>query len=642
MKTSRKTAGATLVLTVLVVMLLLAAVVVVTAQLAISARRSSSDQDATLQAQYVAESGVARAQARLGQARTLINQGTLDQATTTVSTLSGLFANFCGVSVSAVNDLTLTPGTIATPGLLCTVSATATATTSGSAVASLIPSSAYTGVSGWSASTWSDLFSAAGSVISGAPNGSGANSLGITGKVALKALNVQKTGIDTYLLNMSVADVTSSAANANTKRSLISSSSGIFSLKIARPPFSTFAQFRNQTTATASNGGSNLYFGSGESFNGPVHTNSQLRVSGSPGPTFYGEVSTSAGSPGSPSIDFNGIPGNCSSNSSIQAGSCPQMYPNGAATYPTYVPSIALPTNNNSQFRAALGQAQVVDSAGLPVAPTDEDIQSALGVSNIPVSTGVYYSKISSPTVMTGGMYVKGDADVKLSTTGSAPLQQVIEITQPPGSGTVTRFQQTASGSWTVKVGSGPINSLSGSFNGMLYVDGNVNMYGDGTNAPDVASNSALTISNTGGDIKLKNSITYADCPISSNCPPGSTSNPNATNVLGFYSATGSVLLDGPTNTDIYVNATILASASDKGFGSVRNSGNNSRKVHLIGGVIEDQSQTVSSNGDGYKRDYVYDTRFKSGYSPPYFPLQQRWVILPDTKFDIGTLRQSQ
>ena len=380
-----------MVLTVLVVMLLLAAVVVVTAQLAISARRSSADQDATIQAQYVAESGVARAQARLGQARTLFTQGTLDQATTTITSLTSLFANFCGVSLSAVNDLTLTPGTIATPGLLCT--AAATATSSGAAVASLIPSAAYTGVSGWSASTWTDLFSPAGSVISGTPSGSGTNSLGITGKVALKALNVQKTGIDTYLLNMSVADVTSSAANANTKRSLISSSSGIFSLKIARPPFSTFAQFRNQTTATAANGGYNLYFGSGESFNGPVHTNSQLRVSGSPGPIFYGEVSTSAGSTGNPSIDFSGIPGNCNSNSNIQAGSCPQMYPNGAATYPTYVPSIALPTNNNSQFRAALGQAQVVNSTGLPIAPTAADVTLALGVA-VPVSTGVYYSKV--------------------------------------------------------------------------------------------------------------------------------------------------------------------------------------------------------------------------------------------------------
>jgi Tfp pilus assembly protein PilX len=50
MKNSRKTAGVTLVVTVLIVMLLLAGVVVVTGQLALASRRSSADQDATIQA----------------------------------------------------------------------------------------------------------------------------------------------------------------------------------------------------------------------------------------------------------------------------------------------------------------------------------------------------------------------------------------------------------------------------------------------------------------------------------------------------------------------------------------------------------------------------------------------------------------
>ena len=97
---------------------------------------ADADQEATLQAQYVAESGVARAQARLGQARSLITQGTLNQATTSVTTLSTLFANFCGVSVSGVADLTSTVGSTAVPALLCT--ATSNSTTTGAAVGGIL------------------------------------------------------------------------------------------------------------------------------------------------------------------------------------------------------------------------------------------------------------------------------------------------------------------------------------------------------------------------------------------------------------------------------------------------------------------------------------------------------------------------
>ena len=66
-------------------MLLLAAVVVVTGQLAISARRSSADQDATVQAQYVAESGVARAQARLSLVDNLMGNKLSPSADTTTT-----------------------------------------------------------------------------------------------------------------------------------------------------------------------------------------------------------------------------------------------------------------------------------------------------------------------------------------------------------------------------------------------------------------------------------------------------------------------------------------------------------------------------------------------------------------------------
>ena len=120
MKTSRKTAGATLVLTVLVVMLLLAAVVVVTAQLAISARRSSADQDATIQAQYVAESGVARAQARLNTVSDLLTTSNL--VTGGVATQTGIRIPDGTASLTIGNQILSLCGVAVLPasGTVCT------------------------------------------------------------------------------------------------------------------------------------------------------------------------------------------------------------------------------------------------------------------------------------------------------------------------------------------------------------------------------------------------------------------------------------------------------------------------------------------------------------------------------------------
>ena len=89
--------------------------------------------------------------------------------------------------------------------------------------------------------------------------------------------------------------------------------------------------------------------------------------------------------------------------------------------------------------------------------------------------------------------------------------------------------------------------------------------------------------------------------------------------------------------------AAILASATSKGFGTVNPGnmrGDSQPRVNLIGGVIENQSQTVSSAPGGYKRNYNYDSRFSKGYSPPFFPLQQRWTTSTTLRFDIGVLKQ--
>lgn len=545
-----------------------------------------------------------------------MGKGKLNQTTNVNPTLRNYFAQFCGIQASRMPPFaTVTP---ITPLELCrgTVSATA-----GTIFAEMVPNSVPSKYpAGWTAETWNQIFDNDGLQLA-VTQMQGATA---TTSVKLTPLKVEQVDVNNFRLQIRVEQIKSTGEAAASRRVLSLKSNNTFNVVISRPSFSMFAQFRNRTTATS---GGALYFSAGESFRGPVHTNERLRLSGngSSGPIFYDEVSTAVSEA---SVDYQGLP--CT-RSEMSVGSCPEMFPNGNA--PIYsVPTIPLPTNNNDQLRATLGITETTDANGDPLAAlTDAQLRSNLGIAGSVTLPGVYFRRPAS-TALLGGIYIKGDAQVRLSTQGT-PTRQVIEIVQ--GS-LITRLTEQTNGSWRSSV-NGVETLLSGDFNGMIYGDGNVDLYGDGTGAPDVAVSSALTLAVRNGDVKLKNSVTYTQNPLVT---------PEAVNVLGIFNSAGSVLLDGPQNQDMNVNATILASTANKGFGTV-NAGNSrgtvsgaQPRVNLIGGVIEDQSQTVSSNGGGYRRNYTYDPRFASGYSPPYFPTQQRWVINPDPTFDVGVWSQ--
>lgn len=616
----RSTQGATLIVTVLIVMLMMAAILAVTAQFSLASRRTSADQDTMLRAQYAAEAGVARAQAQLEQMQQSMTTGKLNQTTNVNPTLRGYFAQFCGVQASALTAFATT--TPATPLKICdgTVSNAA-----GTIFANLVPTTPQSRYpAGWTADTWNQIFDADGLALTATQVG-GAT---VNTSVRLIPVKVEQVALDNFRLQIRVESVKSTGALPGGKRVISLKSDRIFNVIISRPSFSLFAQFRNHTDATGAGENDKLSFAAGESFNGPVHTNESLNLSGngSVGPIFYDEISTAVAEN---AVVYSNLP--CS-KSTIAAGACTQMFPNGGG--PLYgVPSIPLPTNDNDQLRAALGIEETRDANDqLLPALTDLQLRQSLGlVSTTP--NGVYFSKAASPTTLMGGLYIKGNAGVRLSTQGT-PTKQIIQITQ--GSNT-TRLTEQPNGGWRVSVNGGAETQMSGSFNGMIYGDGNVDLSGDGTTAADVAAGSAMTLAVRNGDVKLKNSITYAENPLT---------NPEALNVLGLFNSTGSILLDGPTNEDMNVQATVLASKSGEGFGTV-NAGSSrgtvgglQPRVNLMGGVIEDQSQTVSSNGGGYRRNYTYDPRFRRGYSPPYFPTQQRWVINSDPTFDIGVWNQ--
>ncbi|PNY81527.1 DUF4900 domain-containing protein [Deinococcus koreensis] len=607
MKRSLATEGATLVYTSLLVMMLVAMTLVVTSQIALRSRSSSQEQNQLLVAQYAAEAGIARGQNQLAQVQKALGAIALPHPTSETA-LRSYVASFCGVSVGSVPAFSKVA--LAQPLKLCSAGP---GSTTGTLLAGLMPAAAMP--AGWTAATWTQLFGTGYALPEGTVNGASVNV-----KNRLVAVDVLQTDISELQLRMRVGSVQSTGVSSPARRVLNASSDGLFVLTFSRPSFATYAQFRNHTTSATTGGA--LYFSDGEEFRGPVHTNETLRLSGNP--KFYGELTTAGAA-----VDYQGLP--CT-KTVLDAGTCASVFPEGGKpTYNTGV--IPLPTNSNNQMRAALGLSDTTNTNAV----TSTELNSALGVST--VGTGVYMSKPGTPNTLFGGLYVQGDAKITLSTTGNNPTRQIIEISQTVG-GVVqlTKLQEGASGNWTRRIYNGATMTsntpMQGSFNGVIYVNGSVDLYGDNTTAPDIGENSALNISLSNGDMKLKNSVTYSQDP---------TLNPDALNVLGLFNSTGTILLDGPSNQDMNVNATILASANGKGFGTVNASssrGSPKPNVNLIGGVVEDQSQTVSAGSGGYNRKYKYDPRFSDGYGPPYFPTQQKWESNADAFFDTGVLKQ--
>jgi Tfp pilus assembly protein PilX len=592
--------GVALVVSLLMVVVLLGVLMAITSTLSLSSRRITSDQRATQQAQFAAESGAALAYARRKESYTLINVLSIGPSVTNAS-LETDIQNFCdGTALAAGSG----PAS-------CTSNPNMTSANKFSLFTTYITTGYPTGVT--PSAYWQDIFYDAGGstpkqvqqVVS--TYGGASNRYTLTG-YGLIPVGAQRLGPGRYQLNLAASQLKGEVMVAgnvvSTRKIQLSMPSTTYTLTITRPSFAQYVLFRNQTTNTS---GSQLYFSTTETFNGPVHTNGTPGFAGSPGPTFTGKFTSAASS-------FSGINGFACSSVAQLAGTCASNFTAGPPQFSQS--SIPLPPNSNNQIRASYG-----GDATNTAAVTTAELNTAWGVPS--VIPGVYYSAGNGVIRNTGsswqgGLYISGTVDsMTLSTSGS---YQVITIVQ----GAITTvFTQQSNGTWTVTVNGVLVKTLSASpaFNGMIYVAGSVtSLNGGGTTAADIASGSQLTLA-TSGDVNINKDITYTDDPRTS---------PLATNVLGIYSSGGNVKIDGPLGQDLNVQASIMATASGHGFGSVKyNQDIGGKHINLLGGIIEDQSQTVGTLGTpygGYQRNYEYDPRFSLGFAPPFFPLQQQWA----------------
>lgn len=684
---TRQTQGIALVVVLLSAMVLMVSLLAISSTMVISSQRTTADQGVTLQAQYAAEAGLARAQTNLVEVQTVLSQ--MNVANSSRTQIENHARNYCngGIWTPAPNYSNWTPDQRANGVPLCPVS-TGNASNRFSLFTTYTPSNAYP--SGTSAALfWLSAFSNTSPSVKIASDAASSSetwytvSYGPTGVAGLlTATGVRLMAPNFYRFEFTISPTTSRGElRANNRviasRRVQQDVSGTYSFDVQLPSFARNFVFRDITTNT---GGNQLYFAGGETFGGPVHNNGTpgfAKVSGTT-PVFTDDFSSCAPN------------GTFSSYSTTTSGRAADLANTFQGSDPVYGlnPCIDLPTNSNNQKRAAFG-GDPEDTGAL----TEDNLQAAWGVryqttlggrtSTTPMPNGVYYSKGNGTTApnqasawnndtstnIGGGAYIRGDVDqLKLCANSD---RQVIGVRQGT---TITTFEENANGTWSVKVRTNvrtsdnssctggnngtTMKTLSGTFNGMVYVDGDIDdMRGDGTANADVASKSKLTVAST-GKVLLKDDITYVDMP-AANRPESEIDTAlaaikNRDSMLGIYSSgekcnpvgsstagCGSILADGDNNKDLNIHASLMATKEisttgnrrGEGFGAVRNNqslgtvtqnGTNRKvQIRLFGGVIEKQSQTVGDLGsNGYARNYKYDERFKRGYAPPFFPEQ--------------------
>ena len=710
----RQTQGIALVVVLLSAMILMVSLLAISATMTISSQRTTADQSVTLPAQYAAEAGVARATANLAEIDGVMRQINVTNSTRTQ--IEANIRNYCNgttpnFSPTAPNNeickvgsgnlsnrysifSTYVPNTAYPTGT--TASTYWTNVFGVSSASAKISKDAASGSEAWYTVSYKND-----TVTPAVPAG------------PLRPTRVLLAGRNSYQFEFTVSPARSDgeirAGNHIVATRSIEKQTGtnVYSLNVQLPTFARNFVFRDVTTSLT---GGQLYFAGGESFGGPVHTNGTpglAKVNGTT-PIFTDDFSSCAARPATSGYSGSSTDYTTPDMKNTFQGSTPQF---------NVDPCIDLPKNSNNQKRASFGgdasnPAPLTDeemqaawgvrytsttTERVPVPGSKNKCYSGTNVNGCsyttsttttsdPLPNGIYYSRgdgANTPNQSTlwtnnttdnsgGGMYIKGDVDqLKLCTNAASGANKGLQIIGIKQGSTTTTFQENSDGTWSVRVktngnvdcnaspssntNGSEVKKLSGKFNGMIYVDGDINdMRGDGSNSADLAPNSKLMVTNT-GKVLLKDDITYVDMP-SSDRPESEVDEALKgikNNVLGIYSSgekceptatsaasCGSILADGENGKDLNIHASIMATKEigqatrkGEGFGAVRNNINLgtvrqagvNRKVQikLFGGVIERQSQTVGDLGNnGYTRNYKYDKRFKTGFAPPFFPEQ--------------------
>lgn len=373
---------------------------------------------------------------------------------------------------------------------------------------------------------------------------------------------------------------------------------GDFTVRVQRDNFAKYALFTDHHTTPS---GTAVWFTDKTNFAGPIHTNDQYNFALNPSGTFAGAVTQQ----NTMAKFYNG-------------GNPIQVNADNNAPYD-------VPTFNAGYTR---GAAQIVLASSVQ---KQDLIDQARGGDSTP-GNGIFIANNGS--ILTGGIYVKGDAIVNLGIDGNG--NSLYTITE--GTTTKNVTVNIASNQTQVEtVGTGT-QTFSGQPKGVaglgtiIYVDGAITSLG-GT----VQKDTEVTVSSE-NDIVITNHLKYQDYTPASGTPgqigyvpPNAT---DKTNLLGVVSWGGNVRIGATASNDIEIHGPVMAR---NGIFTVDNYndtiiGPRGIATILGGAITQFYGAFGTFNGStgqqmsGYGRNFTYDNRLAAGKAPPYFPSMKTFI----------------
>jgi len=452
---------------------------------------------------------------------------------------------------------------------------------------------------------------------------------------------------------------------------------GEYRFIIGQGSFAKYALFTNEHQTS---GGNAVYFTDRTLFDGPVHTNQFFRYYRKP---WFGAEVTSAGC-SNPSRD------NCAgslnrqgaefyneghiSNGSMSPSSTNPSYANG---YGTHAPELTggvdwsarfvpMPENTDAQRRAAQG----VDDRGDPLLnetglALDGDVTElrmwAADASGNPLTKnfrGDWAPAATYQYIQVTEMELDGRWELQRRCGRRSCWYQWVWVEEEVEVTTTYRYKDTGIGAKKLERlvdpatnNWGPDDLLGRDFNGVIYVDGEVDRFtgpervpansADPADAPPaLASFGQITLA-TEDRIRITGDLTYEDPPCvgsperdqNGDVKTATCDNLSARNVLGIYAQNEDILI-GNYNYDSSLNAPdnitihgVVMSGERAVKVENHDAGSPRGNVNLLGGLIEYNygafgifDANTGSSKYGYDRRFTYDRRMADGFSPPYFP----------------------
>ncbi|WP_180970267.1 pilus assembly PilX N-terminal domain-containing protein [Deinococcus planocerae] len=296
MRGPSSTRGATLVVVVLFTTLLLAVLLAASSQLTLSSRRSVGDQRAALQAQYVAESGVALARSRLRDVQTLLSEGSIMVPSgTTASKLKGYAEKFCGNTTWVT-----TTEASGTQRSSCTAAPNAAAADQFEVFALFVKPTRYTELlpAGERPSNVGDLAATRAWWRDQLALGQQVSADGVTLNYRLRPSRVERVNNESYRFYVQLDALNVGGTQNNATRVLAASrttQTGWW-VEVALPSYLDNVLFTNHHTSDPNNASASSWKPTvnftGQEFDGPVHTNERFLFANGATAKFRGKLSS--------------------------------------------------------------------------------------------------------------------------------------------------------------------------------------------------------------------------------------------------------------------------------------------------------------------------------------------------------------